>query len=130
MYAYVQQLASEPSRATELLNGARRDLEAAVQFDPTRASAYSALSYLYYQTEDVAAALLAARKAYEQDAYLTAAAEILNRLFLGSYDLEQFTQAKRWCLEGERRFLKDYRFAECQILLMTTDVAPPDPAAA
>ena len=126
LYAFLQQLAGDPARADALLGGARKDLEAAVQFDPTRASAYSALSFLYYQTEDVPAALLAARKAYEQDAYLTAAPDILSRLFFGSYDLEQFTQAKRWCLEGERRFPRDYRFAECRIFLMTTDMAPAD----
>ena len=56
--------------------------------------ALPALSFLYYATEDVPAALLAARKAYEQDAYLTAAPDILSRLFFGSYDLEQLTQAK------------------------------------
>ena len=126
LYAFLQQLASDPTQASQLLNGARKDLETAVQIDPTRASAYSALSYLYYQTDDVPAALLAARKAYEQDAYLTVAPDILARLFVGSYDLEQFTQAERWCLEGERRFPRDYRFAECRLLLMTTDVAAAD----
>jgi TolB-like protein len=126
LYAFLHQLASDPAQASQLLEGARKDLEAAVAIDPTRASTYNALSYLYYQTEDVPAALLAARKAYEQDAYLTAAPDILSRLFVGSYDLEQFTQAQRWCLEGERRFPHDYRFAECQLLLMTTDVVPVD----
>jgi serine/threonine-protein kinase len=130
LYAYLQQLASEPAQASALLSGARKDLDSAVQIDPTRASAHNALSILYYQTEDVLAALLAARKAYEQDAYLTGAADILSRLFFGSYDLEQFTQAKRWCLEGERRFPRDYRFAECRLVLMTTDVAPADAAEA
>src|SRR5436190_1790900 len=100
--------------------------EVAVETDPARASAYNVLSYLYYQTEDVPAALLAARKAYEQDGYLAAAPDIVARLFIGSYDLEQFTQAQRWCLEGDRRFPHDYRFAECRLLLMTTDVAPVD----
>ncbi len=126
LYAFAYQLASEPARLAALLSGARKDLETAVQFDPTRAGAYSALSYLYYQVEDTPAALLAARRAYEQDAYLTGAPDILSRLFFGSYDLEQFTQAKRWCLEGERRFPRDYRFAECRLVLMTTDVAPAD----
>src|SRR2546430_17412326 len=30
-------------------------------------------------------------------------------------------QAQRWSLEGDRRFPHDYRFAECRLLLMTTD---------
>jgi len=126
LYAFLHQLASEPAQASQLLAGARKDLEAAVEIDPARASAYNVLSYLYYQTEDVPAALLAARKAYEQDGYLAAAPDIVARLFIGSYDLEQFTQAQRWCLEGDRRFPHDYRFAECRLLLMTTDVAPVD----
>jgi serine/threonine-protein kinase len=130
LYAYLQQLVSEPAQASALLNGARKDLETAVQIDPARASAHNALSFLYYQIEDTPAALLAARKAYEQDAYLTGAPDILSRLFFGSYDLEQFTQARRWCLEGERRFPRDYRFAECRLVLMTTDVAPADPGEA
>ena len=126
LYAFLHQLASEPAQASRLLAGARKDLEGAVEIDPARASAYNVLSYLYYQTEDVPAALLAARKAYEQDGYLAAAPDIVARLFIGSYDLEQFTQAQRWCLEGDRRFPHDYRFAECRLLLMTTDVAPVD----
>src|SRR6266550_3664855 len=84
LYAFLHQLASEPAQASQLLAGARKDLEAAVETDPARASAYNVLSYLYYQTEDVPAALLAARKAYEQDGYLAAAPDIVARLFIGS----------------------------------------------
>ncbi len=114
----------------KVLAGAKQDLEAATQADPSLASAYSTLSHLYYTTEDVPAALLAARKAYEEDAYLSVAPEVLSRLFYGNYDLEQFSQATRWCLEGARRFSQDYRFAECQLLLMTTPDAQPDVAGA
>ncbi len=70
--------------------------------------------------------MLAARTAYEEDAYLTVAPDVLWRLFIGSYDLEQFAQAKKWCGEGVTRFPRYYRFAECQLWLMTTDAAPPD----
>src|SRR5256886_9067424 len=41
---------------------------------------YNVLSYLYYQTEDVPAALLAARKAYEQDGYLARSEEHTSEL--------------------------------------------------
>ena len=70
--------------------------------------------------------MLAARKAYEQDAYLRVANDVLWRLFNGSYDLEQFGQATRWCDEGMRRFPDYYRFTECRLWLMTTDAARPD----
>ena len=125
-WSWLKELAPDPAEAPKLLAGAKQDLETATQADPSLAGAYSTLSHLYYTTEDVPAALLAARKAYEEDAYLSVASEVLSRLFFGSYDLEQFTQATRWCLEGARRFPRDYRFAECRLLLMTTPDAQPD----
>ena len=124
--SWLQELAPDPARLPQLLATARQDLEAATQADPSLASAYSTLSHLYYQTEDVPAAVLAARQAYEEDAYLAVAADVLARLFFGSYDLEQLTQARRWCLEGTRRFPGDFRFAECRLWLMTTPDAQPD----
>ena len=124
--SWLQELAPDPAALPQLLAGARQDLDAATKADPSLASAYSTLSHLYYQIEDVPAAVLAARRAYEEDAYLNVANEVLWRLFIGSYDLEQFTQARRWCLEGERRFATDYRFAECRLWLMTTSDATPD----
>ncbi len=123
---WLQQLGVDPAEQARLLTGARQDLDAATQGDPTLASAFSTLSHLYYQTEDVPAAVLAARKAYEQDAYLAVATDILWRLFIGSYDLEQFTQAQRWCQELKRRFPVYYRSTECQLWLMTTDNAEPN----
>src|SRR5437762_1828281 len=123
---WLLELSADPAEQAKLLTGARQDLEAATQADPSLAGAFSTLSHLYYQTEDVAAAVLAARKAYEEDAYLTVATEVLWRLFIGSYDLEQFAQAKRWCQEGAARFPRYYRFAECKLWLMTTDAAEPN----
>ena len=116
----------DPQAAQRLLQSARQDLEAAVQSDPSRASAYSTLSYLYYQFEDVPAAVLAARRAYEEDAYLIAAADVLSRLYIGSLDLEQFSQAERWCTELVRRFPQDYRSADCGLTLLTTPALAPD----
>ncbi|HEV2749126.1 MAG TPA: serine/threonine-protein kinase [Gemmatimonadales bacterium] len=116
----------DPAAAQALLQSARQDLEAAVQADPSLASAYSTLSSLYYQVEDVAAAVLAARRAYEQDAYLSVARDVLYRLSVGSLDLEQFSQAERWCDEEMRRFPSDYRSGRCQLLLMTTPARDPD----
>ncbi len=109
---------------------ARSDLETAVRRDPSLATAYSALSSLYYLVDDVPNAVLAARSAYEQDAFLRVAPTILWRLFDGSYDLEQFNQAKRWCDEGWRRFPDSYRFAECHLWLMTAPGSQPDVPAA
>lgn len=116
----------DPEDWNQLLASARQDLEAAVQADPTLAEAHITLSYLYYQVKDVPAALLAARRAYEEDAYLEDAQAILNRLFWGSLDLEQFQQARRWCTEGVRRFPQSDDFAICQLWLMATPALPAD----
>ena len=125
-FQWTLRVTPDPAAAQALLQSARQDLESAVQADPSLASAYSTLSHLYYQVEDVPAAVLAARRAYEQDAYLSVARDVLSRLFFGSLDLEQFSQAERWCGEATRRFSRDYRSAQCQLLLMATPVRPPD----
>jgi hypothetical protein len=74
--------------------------------------------------------LLAARRAYEEDSYLEDADVILQRLFWGAYDLEQFQDSQQWCREGARRFPQDYRFAECELWLMWTPPSEPDVARA
>jgi serine/threonine-protein kinase len=126
---YARWLFLRPTDAAEahaLLAAAQRDLEQAVEHDPSLAGAFSTLSHLRYQTKDVVGAVLAARRAYEEDAYLAVAPDILWRLFLGSYDLAQFAQARRWCDEGYRRFPRNFRFTECQLWIMTTSATPPD----
>ncbi|HEV2671698.1 MAG TPA: protein kinase [Gemmatimonadales bacterium] len=119
----------DPQQAAALLNDARTDLERATTLDPNLASAYSTLSSLYYQTKDLQGAALAARRAYEEDAYLSNAPDILYRLFFTSYDLDQQRQAQRWCQEGARRFPQDFRFLECQLYMMTRLEAPDVPRA-
>ncbi|MBI4520248.1 MAG: hypothetical protein HY701_05395, partial [Gemmatimonadetes bacterium] len=127
-WAWIRGLTHDPAERNRMLQAARQDLEGAVRTDPTRAGAYSTLSHLYYQegVRDVPAAVLAARRAYEEDAYLEVADEVLWRLFGGSLDLEQFDQARRWCGEGVQRFAADYRFVVCQLRLMMTPAVAPD----
>lgn len=109
-----------------LKDRAQEDLEAAVRLDGTLASAYATLSHLYSQSSD-ADAVVAATRAYEEDAYLQNANVVLWRLFSGSLNLGNFTNARRWCNEGKRRFPADYRFAaSCDLRLMTTPGTQPD----
>ena len=75
-------------------------------------------------------AKLAARRAYEADAYLSNADVIVKRLFLASYDLEQFVDAVHWCDEGQQRFPNDFKFVRCQLWLLTTRAKEPDVALA
>jgi serine/threonine-protein kinase len=110
-----------------LLDDAQADLESAVEGDPTLASAWAMLSHLYMQRADNSSVILAARRAYEEDAFLSNADQVLDRLFWGHYDLEQFNDARRWCEIGRRRFEDDYRFVQCRLWLMLAPTEDPDP---
>jgi eukaryotic-like serine/threonine-protein kinase len=123
-------LETDATAASQLLKQAQTDLETAVKLQPSQAGAWATLSHLYNQTGSGVDVNLAARRALEEDAYLSNANVILSRLFLSSYDLGQFTDAVHWCEEGERRFPTDPNFVECQIWLMTTRAKDPDPALA
>ncbi|MDP2955872.1 MAG: hypothetical protein Q8N53_05590 [Longimicrobiales bacterium] len=110
-----------------LLKSAKEDLEQAKSLDRTvAANVNSVLSHLYYQVSNWPEAVLAARQAYEEDAFLAAADGVLWRLYLASYDLGQHEEARKWCLEGARRFPGNYRFLQCQIVVMTMTDAEPD----
>jgi serine/threonine-protein kinase len=120
----------DPTRRAALLDSAQADLEASVRIDPSQGSAQATLSHLLYARKDVVSAVLAARAAYEADAYLRDAEVILDRLFYGSYDLAQFGEAQRWCAEGGRRFPRSFRFVDCQLWLLTIPNANLDVARA
>jgi hypothetical protein len=83
------------------------------------------LSHLDNQKTDVVQAKIDAQRAYEADAY-SSADVVLWRLFLASYDLEQFPDAVHWCMEGRRRFPESTRSVECRLWLLTTRARPPD----
>jgi len=117
---WVLNIDSDPAKRAALLDSAQADLEAAVRADPHLAAAYATLSRLLYARKDVVSAVLAARSAYEADAYLRDAEQILDRLFFGTYDIAQFAEAQRWCDEGGRRFPQNYRFTDCQLWMLTT----------
>jgi len=129
-WAWVFGLEHDHARRRALLDSAEADLDAAVRADPSLASAHATLARLYYDLKDQVSAVLAARRAYETDAYLRDAARILTVLHTGSYNIMQFDEARRWCDEGGRRFTQDYRFVDCQIRAMTMPGAEPDVARA
>jgi len=119
-------LSPDPVQARTLLKTAQEDLEAAVKISPSQAGAWGTLSHLYNQSGSQVDVKLAARRAYESDAYLSNADVILSRLFYSSYDLGQFSDGMHWCGEGQRRFPDDAKFVECQLWLMTTKAVEPD----
>jgi TolB-like protein len=116
---------ADASERERLLANARKDLEAAVALDPTQASAFSTLSHLLYN-DDLTAALVAARRAYEADAYLEIAGDVIWRLFYGNFDQENFTQAREWCSKGKERFPDDFRWTYCELRLIASPAVEPD----
>jgi serine/threonine-protein kinase len=115
---WLMEVEPDQENAERLLARARADLEAAVQADERRATAYSTLSHLYSNVQEPVSVILSARRAYEEDAYLSNIDQIMQRLFWAHYDLEQFNDAKRWCDEGAARFPDNWQFVECQLWLL------------
>jgi TolB-like protein len=117
----------DPALDHALFEQGQRDLERAVTLDPRLSSAHAILSHLYLNSDDVAKSVIAARRAYEEDAFVENAPAVLWRLVNGLYNLEQFGEGRRWCNEGSHRFPGDYRFVVCQLLLMTASGSEADP---
>jgi TolB-like protein len=122
-------MALEPDHdaAERLLDDAEKDLRAATQINALQANAWNVLGHLYYQLDDIVEANRAAREAYEADAFLTSAPDILWRLWSTSYDLENKTQSRQWCEEGRRRFPDNPRFYQCELWNMTSGATDADP---
>jgi TolB-like protein len=131
-WKYLLRLEQDPAAATALRNKARNDLEQATRLRPTQAGAWASLSHLYGNDPNASQTdvVLAARRAYESDAYLANAPKIVERLFYASYDLDQSVDAAHWCDEGKRRFPNEPAFTTCQLYLMTMRGQNADPAKA
>jgi serine/threonine-protein kinase len=109
---------------------AERDLRASVAANPTQANALNILSRIQYQKQDAVESHALAQRAYEADAYLSAAPDILWLLYATSYDLESFVNAKNWCDEETKRFPQNPLAARCQLWIMTAKGIRPDAAEA
>jgi len=105
--------------AERVLAAAQADFEKATQYNPQQAGAWASLSHSYYRNGSDAQVNIAATKAWEADAFLANADVVLDRLFLSSYDLEQYPAAQKWCTELQRRFPKAFNASKCGIYLMT-----------
>jgi TolB-like protein len=112
-------------RLNRVWEEAKADLEQAIRLDPSLASAHAMLGHLYHSV-DRASAMIASRRAYEEDAYLENADVIVDRIFWAAYHLEQFREASRWCDIGQRRFPENHRFAMCALVLLTAPGETPD----
>ena len=124
-WRYLLNIESDAKKAGDSIKVAQQDLEQATTLNPSQAGAWAALSHLYAVETNMTDSKLAARRAYEEDAYLSNADLVIWRLFTTSYDLEQFPEAKHWCEVGTHRFPAEPRFDECALRLMA---APPESA--
>lgn len=119
-------LEPQAGAAARLIQDAEEDLQAAVRIDSSLATAWNVLSIIYAEKSDPVNAKIAARRAYDEDAYMRAADHLLWSLYATSYDLEQFGDAIYFCEEGARRFPDHHRFAECELWLLASRARQPD----
>lgn len=119
-------LERDPGSAARLLENAKEDLRAATRIDPTRAYAWNILSVVLSEQSDPTGAKLAAQRAWEQDAFLRDAHDLIWSLWATSYDLEQWQDADRYCGEGQQRFPGLYHFIECELWNLASGPFEPD----
>jgi eukaryotic-like serine/threonine-protein kinase len=118
-----------PSESDKAMAEVESDLSASIKANPAQASAMNVLSHLQVVEGRTSDGKLTADDAYKADPYLTDANKTLWRLFQASMDLDQTTEAKKWCDEGARRFPADYRFFECRVwMFMLRGLQPPPTA--
>ncbi|MBI4520547.1 MAG: hypothetical protein HY701_06895, partial [Gemmatimonadetes bacterium] len=116
------------SAGVHLREAAEADLRAAVDADPSRARALSALSAIYQRTGRLAQANVEARRAYVEGLELAEIQEVVLRLFATSFELRRDPEAERWCEEVRRRNAQEWIYADCALrLLGWADQAVPDP---
>jgi TolB-like protein len=127
-WKWLNDLLPDEKEAAEAIRIAEQDLRTAVRIQPSRASAWYVLSSLSNNKSvpDPLEATLDARRAYEEDAFLSEAPKILWQLYATYYDQEAVTDASHWCGEGYRRFPSDPRFVRCRLWLLTLPGNKPD----
>ncbi len=121
-------LALNPDQAARkaLLDSAEAALRDAVSADNSLAPAYVTLSFIEFEKKDVPSSLREASNAYSADKFLSNSDLVLDRLFFGSYNTEQFAEAQKWCEEGGRRFPGNPTFTQCHLWLMLAPDAQRD----
>jgi len=110
-------LSPDPTQPRKLLNDAETDLRASVAANPVQATAWNALSYVLNGETRYAEAKLAAQHGYDSDPYLKDVHKTIWRLFQNSIELNNPTEATKWCNVGFQRFPDNFRFTECRLWL-------------
>ena len=106
----------------ELFAAAEHDLRAAVNRNASQAGAWATLSELLQLIKaDYVEAKQAAVRAYEADAFLDNADEILFSLAQISIDRGEYRDALRWSQEGRRRFPDMVNWAAVDLMVLVAD---------
>jgi tetratricopeptide (TPR) repeat protein len=100
-----------------MLEDASADLQAAVAKNPLQTSALNSLSFVLNSMNQFSNAKIAAERAYVSDPYLKDINKTIWRLFQNSLMMGSKTESQKWCDIGAQRFPRDYRFAQCRLLL-------------
>lgn len=114
-----------------VISRAEQDLRLALAHDVRRPRAWATLSAVLLTRGEWSGANAAAQTAYDEDAYLEDASEVVGRAFLSSFQLRDDVQATRWCAELRRLAPGSWFGARCVLQLMAYSPAVrPDPAGA
>jgi tetratricopeptide (TPR) repeat protein len=123
----LQAAPDEPDR----MQRAEADLRAALDGDSTLTIAWGTLGDLLWTKGSTAEAVIASRRALQEDTYLAEAYNIYRDLFVSGLMLGDFPGAGEWCRRGRVTFPGHWRFVECELTLMRHDIgrkADPDSA--
>lgn len=129
-WRYLLNLATDHDDADELFHRAESDFRAAVANNPNRATALTSLSHLLLNKGELAEAKLQAQRAYAADPFLENANLTLYRQFQAAWNMGDEVEARRPCVDGAARFTDDYRFAQCQLMMMVLPNQSPSPDSA
>ena len=109
--------APDPAHPRRMLEDAAADLQAAVAKNPLQTSALNSLSFVLNSMNQFSNAKIAAERAYVSDPYLKDINKTIWRLFQNSLMMGIKAESQKWCDIGLQRFPRDYRFAQCRLLL-------------
>ena len=123
----VRGMVEDQHKVQDLIALAEKDLRASIEANPTQAGALYVLSKIQYLKHEAMESNNLAQRAYDADAYLTAAPDILFRLYVTSYDLGAFPTAQRWCDQLKRRFPQSPNAGRCELWIMTAKGTSSDP---
>lgn len=108
-----------PDSARSALAAAERDLRAATSLNARRASAWTLLSDILSAGGDFAGSYIAAEDALRSDPYLENTLAILNRLFVGAYEVGDDDSAKKWCTAADDRYPGSAPAVSCALSVLS-----------